>query len=108
MYALPKGRYIHGTVEKFAARKHYKLSTMFQKCFTCFKSIPNSRGTNLLLLEFPNPPLTAPLGRLQSSHCAQIVIAPLNPNSSRLQAFGLRLSQAQIILSGRLTPPLSP
>lgn len=37
-YALPKNRYIHGTVEKCAARKYSKLGAVFQKHFTCFKS----------------------------------------------------------------------
>lgn len=41
-YALPKNRYIHGRVEKFAARKYCKLSALFQKRFTCFKSEPAS------------------------------------------------------------------
>lgn len=28
MYTLPKGRYIHGTVEEFATKKYYKLGTL--------------------------------------------------------------------------------
>jgi len=42
MYALPKGRYIHGAVEKFAARTCYQLGAVFQICFACFKSEPAS------------------------------------------------------------------
>lgn len=91
MYALPKGRYIHGTMEKFTARKYCKLGAVFQKHSTCFKSKPASPDsrTNLLPSEFPNPPPTALLGRLQSSHCTQPAIAPQSPTSSSIwsQAF---------------------